>query len=146
MALEKQIGARVPATHISIAWMVRHAAYTRIARIIETDGLTAYQRIKGRATSGPKLIGLGETCKFKNTAHEKLRAESSHRWNTGSWMGIDAKTGQHILLDGEQIQHARTIVRLDDGQKWNSERLAKVRPALRDVHAPSRPETFFPEP
>ena len=31
--LEQQIGTRVPATHPLIAWIVRHAAYTRTARM-----------------------------------------------------------------------------------------------------------------
>ena len=77
--------------------MVRHAAYTRTARIRGTDGLTACQRIKGRATSRTKIIGFGETCKFKKRSLEKLTAESSHRWNPGIWMGIEATTGQYIL-------------------------------------------------
>ena len=65
MGLEKQTGARLPATHPLFVWMVRHASYTRIARIRGTDVLTAYQRIRGRALSGLKLIGFGEICKFK---------------------------------------------------------------------------------
>ena len=65
MGLEKQIGARVPATHPILTWLARHAAYVRTARIRGVDGLTAYQRVKGRTTAGPRLIGFGEICKIK---------------------------------------------------------------------------------
>ena len=83
--------------------------YTRTARIRATVGSTAYQRIKGRATSGQTLMGFGEICNFKNIFHEKLTAESSHRENTGNWIGIGATTGQCVVWDGKQIQHARMI-------------------------------------
>ena len=117
MGLEKQIGARIPATHPLLTWLARHAACARTARVRGTDGLTAYRRIKGRTTSVPKLIGFGEKCCFKKRSHEPVTDSSTWWWNVGTWLGIDTKTGQYILWDGNNIMNARTFIRMIDGKK-----------------------------
>ena len=143
MGLEKQIGARIPATHPLLTWLARHAAYARTARVRGTDGLTAYRRITGRTTSGPKLIGFGEKCRFKKRSHEPVTDSSTWRWNVGTWLGIDTKTGQYILWDGNNIMYARTFIRMIDSQKWCSEELAKVRATPWSVHVPIEPDVVF---
>ena len=79
LGLERQIGAKVPVTHPLVTWLVRHAAMLRTMRVRGQDGLTAYQRIKGRATSGPTLIGFGERCRFKKRSKEPITEASSWR-------------------------------------------------------------------
>ena len=105
LGLEKQIGARIPANHPLLTWLVRHAAYTRTARVRGDDGLTPYQRVKGRTTSGPKLVGFGESCRFKNRSHEPLSDNLTSRWHEGHWLGIDTKNGQYIYIGMEPKLH-----------------------------------------
>ena len=116
LGLEKQIGAKIPPTHPIMTWLVRHAAYVRNVRIRGSDELTAYQRTKGRATSGPDLIGFGEMCHFKKRAHEPLVDANDRKWNKGVWLGVDTKTSQNMIWDGERVAHCRTMVRLNDDE------------------------------
>ena len=116
LGLERQIGARVPVTHPIVTWLVRHAAMLRTLRVKGPDGLTAYQTIKGRTTSGPAIIGFGEKCRFKKRSKEPITEASSWRWSTGAWLGVDTRTGQYILYDGSEISFARTIMRVTDGE------------------------------
>ena len=59
LGVERQINARIPLGHPVMTWLVRHAAFVRTLRVVGADGKTAYQRLKGRDTAGPKLVGFG---------------------------------------------------------------------------------------
>jgi hypothetical protein len=71
LGLERQIRARIPVGHPIMAWLVRHAACVRTLRMVGADGLSAYQRVKGRDTAGPKLIGFGENCRFETRSQQQ---------------------------------------------------------------------------
>ena len=86
------------------------------------------------------MIGSGEKCRFKKGAHEPVTDASTWRWNVGIWLGIDLKTGQYILWDGNNIMYARTFIRMIDSQKWCSEDVAKVRATPWSVHVPIEPD------
>ena len=145
LGLEKQIGAKIPPTHPIMTWLVRHAAHVRNVRIRGTDGLTAYQRTKGRTTAGPRLIGFGEMCHFKKRAHEPLTDANDRKWNKGAWIGVDTKTSQYMVWDGDKVAFCRTIARLTDSQKWNSEELAKMRVTPWQMHEAKAPDVVFQE-
>ena len=117
----------------------------RNVRIRGTDGLTAYQRTKGRTTAGPRLIGFGEMCHFKKRAHEPLTDANDRKWNKGAWIGVDTKTSQYMVWDGDKVAFCRTIARLTDSQKWNSEELAKMRVTPWQMHEAKAPDVVFQE-
>ena len=96
LSLERQVRARIPVGHPVMTWLARHVAFMRTLKVRGEDGKTAYQRIKGRDTSGPRLIGFGEHCRFTKRANEKGEAGSSFVWTVGVFMGLDYKTGQYI--------------------------------------------------
>ena len=78
LGLERYLKARVLVGHSVMTWLTRHSGHCRTLRVRGTDGLTAYQRIKGHNTVGPTLIGLGEQCRLK------LRAQEHHE-GTLAW-------------------------------------------------------------
>ena len=90
-------------------WLIEYSAWQITTRTMGNDGVTAYQRVKGRTTDGPRVIGLGERCHFKKRAHEPAIPESNWRWSRGHWLGIDPKTGQYVIWDGDSIKMTRTI-------------------------------------
>ena len=145
LGLEKQIGAKIPPTHPVMTWMVRHAAYVRNVCIRGSDRLRPYQRTKGRTTSGPRLIGFGEMCAFKKRSHEPLADANDRRWNKSAWIGVDTKTGQYMVWDGQRVAFCRTISRLMDSQKWSSDELAKLRVTPWQMHTPTAPDIIFQE-
>ena len=61
--LESRIGHRVPVEHPIMAWMAQHAAMLVTYRVKGHDGMTAYQRVRGRPFGG-RLMGFGEKCRF----------------------------------------------------------------------------------
>ena len=61
VALEDQLKSKIPATHAIMHWLVGHAADILTWRIRGVDGLTAYQRARGKPFVY-KLVGFGEYC------------------------------------------------------------------------------------
>lgn len=113
VALEDQLQSKIPATHAIMHWLVSHAADLLTWRIRGLDGLTAYQRVRGKPFTY-KLIAFGERCNYK--FNSKAPVDESGRWNFGIYIGRDRLNGQHILFNpaSNNISRARTMMRLPD--------------------------------
>ena len=144
VALENQLKSKIPATHAIMHWLVGHAADILTWRIRGVDGLTAYQRARGKPFVY-KLIGFGECCNYK--FNSKAPVGESERWNLGIYVGRDKLNGQHILFNPvtSDICKARTIMRLPNAQKWCKDSVAKVTKTPFQLHVDLGPEVIFRE-
>ena len=122
LGLERQIKARIPLDHPIIPWLVCHAATVRTLQVVGPDGLTAHQRARGGQGSN-KLMTFGEICRYKCRAQEPGITHSTWRWSVGVWIGLDRRTGQHLLYDKSMggLRMARTIMAMPRPQGWSSE-------------------------
>ena len=48
------------------------------------------------------------------------------KWHTGTFVGVDQRTGQYMIHDSGNIKFARTIMRMPEPEKFNKEELAKI--------------------
>ena len=72
-------------------------------------------------------MAFGESGRFKSRRHEPIgNTTDGRRFNLGTFMGIDRRTGHYMLHDGECIKLARTVLRVPDGNKWDKEGLTHV--------------------
>ena len=46
--------------------------------------------------------------------------------HAGIFVGVDRRTGQYMLHDGNWIKLARTVVRMPGAEKWNKESISKI--------------------
>jgi hypothetical protein len=107
-------------------WMCEHAGWLINHIRIGRDGLTAWQRITGRACK-QALVEFGEMVYAKPlriSAGNRERANLEARWFKGIWVGIHDRTGEHLIAksDGGPVVRVRTIKRLVEAQRWNSEK------------------------
>ena len=58
------------------------------------------------------------------------------KWHPGVSLGMDPRTGQHILYDGESIKLARTFMQVPEANKWDKDALSKVHVTPWDLHRP----------
>ena len=98
LSLERQIQARIPLDHPVVTWLVTYSAYVRTSRVRGREGNTAQQRARG-TTHPDKLVPFGEVCGYKTRAREGGIAGTAWRWSTGTWLGIEQRTGQYVLHD-----------------------------------------------
>ena len=129
-----------------MAWMVRHAAVVRTMHVVGVDGKTAWQRVRGAACN-IHLVHFGEVARYKCRSQEGRIGHSDDRWATGVWLGIEARTGQHIMFDPEHggVRHARTIMRLPDAHKFELDRIIAINATPWAIHEPSTPGGVFVE-
>ena len=143
--LENEIGHRVPVRHPLVAWMASHAAALITWCAKGHDGRTAYQRVRGKEFR-TRLLAFGEACRFKNRSQEPMRGiVDGRRFHEGIFVGIDRRTGQYMLHDGNDIKMARTILRMPGAEKWNKDALVRVGCTPYDLHQPREPEVIFRE-
>ena len=98
LSLEKQLNARIPLDHPIVAWMIAHGAMLRTLLVKGEDGKTAHQRARG-TTGNLRLLAFGELCRYKCRAQEGGIAGTKWRFSTGTWLGLDKRTGQYIVHD-----------------------------------------------
>ena len=125
--LERELGFRVPARHPLVSWIVRHAANTLTWTVKGHDGMSAYQRVRGKPFR-TKLLTFGEQCRYKVRSHEPLSPSGDgKRFHLGTYVGIDRRTEQYMIHYGDGIAYARTIFRVPEGNKWDKDELAKIK-------------------
>ena len=100
-ALESSLGCKILAVHAILTWLVGHAANILTWRVRGVDGLTVYQRVRGKPFSY-KLIGFAKRCRFKLAS--KAPQDSSDCLSQGVYIGRDRMTGQHISVDYEKME------------------------------------------
>ena len=122
----------------------RHLAILRTMRMRSANGASAWERVRGTQCSA-KLLGFGELCKYNCHYHEGTIASGTTRWSSGVWLGVDLKTGQHMLWDIklEGIRHVRTLMRLPDLEKWRDLSVVSVALTPWSSHKDAVPEALF---
>ena len=135
LGLEARIKENLDPALPLMKWLLRHAAFLLTRYSIGHDGLTAWRRLTGKNYSGT-VVEFGErvfgklalkrpaTKRKAKRGKQKLAARSVE----GTWVGIYPRTGEHIVVrkDGEAIR-VRTVHRVVEQERWNSEMLRAVR-------------------
>ena len=81
------------------------------------DGHAAYQRVRGKEFR-TRLLAFGEVCRFNNRSHEPLKGiVEDRRFHACIFIGIDRRTGQHMLHDDTEVKLVRTITRMPGAEK-----------------------------
>ena len=79
-ALEQRILKKIPPTHPVLSWLVEHAAMSMTRRSRGADGMTAWQRARGRPF-GARMMEFGEFMRFKVNGSTALkRSTLDSRW------------------------------------------------------------------
>ena len=106
IAVEARINVPLQVTLPVIDLLNEHAAYTICRGLKGSDGRTPFMRLKGHDTSRP-MIEYGEQVLAKpmRTKAWSKRSALEPRWVEGTWVGINARTGEHlvVLTGGETL-------------------------------------------
>ena len=86
--LEKRVGFVVPQVHPVMSWLVEYAAWVLNVRSIGPDGVTPYQRVRGRAFA-KRLLPFGEV------VHVHLPPKGPERREGGA---LDQRTVYGVML------------------------------------------------
>ena len=125
--LEEKTGMTLHPGDSITAWMVRWAAmlYSRYA--VGKDGLTPYERRRGRKCRVPAVC-FGEKVWFKLLRVEKDRKDKFESdMREGVWLGHTRSSNEHVVGTKFGICKAYTIKRQDSKSRWCSEAIRSLR-------------------
>jgi len=91
LCLERRLRHRIPADHAVMTWLVHHTAWLLTVTSRGLDGLTAYERLRGRPWSR-RMACFGEIClaKLGKAALTKEEVPKlAARWCRGVFLGYD---------------------------------------------------------
>ena len=102
-------------------WMIRWAAMLSSRYAVGKDGLTAYERRRGRKCRLPVVI-FGEKVWYKELrAHKERRDKIQSEWREGLWLGHSRCSNEHIIGTREGTVRAYAIKRQDEAERWSAE-------------------------
>ena len=144
--LEDCLQKTIPPNHPLICWITELAAWQLTTTKVGSDGMTAYQRIRGRHYA-KRNVRFGERVLYKlpddgpRARNHKLEA----KWQYGFVLGYSNNTPNYQVLDevSERMVTARSVQRIAKDDRWKCGPLERLRFTPQDMHKPSEPRTHM---
>ena len=111
----------------AMQWLIRWAASLVSLYQVGTDGRTAHQRVRGRTCKVP-IAKFGERVLYKEMKDGKVaNAKIDSTWNSGIWLGLRGRTGEHIVGTPEGVIKAFTVRRRSEDERWSGKEVNELR-------------------
>ena len=117
--------------HVLLPWLVMHAGVSITRYKTVHDGKTACGEDQDKRPSN-KMLAFGDTVVWTmpKDNHRRNKMDSIHQF--GVFVGIVPRTGELVVLILEGAVVVRTVHRLSEDRKWDTEFVSKVKGALWD--------------
>ena len=134
LALEAKLKRNIDASHPIVKWMMPHAAFLLTRLSVGRDGMTSWRRLMGKTWNG-SLAEVGELVWAKlqlkkpsiEKKHKRAKKKLVERSILGVWLGVYARTGEHIVLkENGDVVRVRTINRRPEGQRFNADMITSI--------------------
>ena len=123
--IEEKTGQPLGNTSPVIAWAVEHAATLHLLFSKDTelkDGLTPFQRIKGRAWHIP-LPCFGEIVEFR----KRTETKSEPRWESGIYLGTRITSSEKIIGTAQGTFVVQSLKRKPPSSQWDMDFLKEFK-------------------
>ena len=125
LALERNLGMAIGVLHPCFPWLVEHAADVLNKFQLGKDGMSAWQRLKGRPYSG-LMLEFGSKI-LHRVVQKPVGGEMVARWLPGIWLGKRFGSEEHVVcLENGQIAQTGTVRDHPDGL-WDKEFFGRIR-------------------
>jgi len=130
IGLEARLKCKVESDWSILQWTSELAPELTNRCQVGRDGRTAYYRLLGK-DSKKGMVEIGEQVMAKPLRGKKSNRKMSlkDRWVFATWVGIDARTNEHIVVlgDGGAAIRVRTVLRRPASDRWNPEAIKNIR-------------------
>ena len=147
LCLEARIGKIIPIGHALILWLLEHTTMLLNVKCRGRDGLTPWQRVRGRPFNQP-MLGFGEMVMHKlppKDPKSNLDGNMGSRWSVGTFLGFHRQSRTYIIATADGISKPRSICRRPVPDRWSSEALAKIQATPWSTRETTRAEVRFHE-
>ena len=124
--IERDAKYRVEVTDNIFSWVAEHAGNLITHFRIGADGLTPYQRLRGKKSS-VRFGVLGEKILFRPLKQSGGKLNKlEQRWRPGIWLGIADKSGQAIVGTKDGCRRVYYVRRLPKEDAWDQELIKEI--------------------
>ena len=106
-------------------WMVRWAAMNISRYQIGTDGMTAFERRRGRKCKVP-VVSFGEQVWYKKREKPKDQQKSEPKWELAIWLGHTRDSNEAIVGTTEGAYRAFAVKRMTENERWDAELIQTI--------------------
>ena len=129
LCLEDRLQQQVPADHPLTSWLIEHVALLLNAQLVGTDGLTAWERARGRPF-GMKLCGFCENVLWKQPPEgpqHDAEGNIGPRLKPGASVGYHRDSNSYRVMDQSgSVIKTRAPQSMPQEERWDPEQLAKI--------------------
>jgi hypothetical protein len=136
LSLERAIGMQVPQSHPLMSWLVEYSAWIINVRVLGEDGLTAFQRVRGRAY-GKRFVCFGEKVLVRIPPKSPEGAAAGALdpgWKDGIVLGFGALSHSYWVFAGGEMKLYRSVHRRPLVDRWDTSLLQRVTVSRQDLH------------
>ncbi len=129
LCLEARIKKFIPVTHALVPWLLEHVCLLLNVQSRGHDGLTPWQRVRGRPFS-QKLLGFGEVVLYKlptKGPQHNPDGNMGTRWREGVFLGYSRSSCTYILGTPDGKVCSRALMRRPFENRWSEPALAGLR-------------------
>ena len=134
--VEKRVGKTIPQVHPLFSWLVEYCAWKLNVRNRGVDGITEYQRVRGREY-GKRLLPFGEVVLAHLPRKGPERAVGGAldpRAKEGIFLGYGTVSHSYVVCCEGTVKQYRSIYRIPLTQRWSGEKLEKVDVDYKAMH------------
>ena len=125
-ALEFKLKCIIPATHATMPWLVKWAAFTHNAFQHKRNGKTPIEMRRGRPFN-KAVAGFGESVLYKERRDQKAKVDKLDvMWLRGIYLGVDAHAEETLIGTPEGVITAHSVRRLPKDMRWDKEQVLAV--------------------
>ena len=121
--LENLMREKLSNDSITLAWPIRHTAWSMAKFPVKNDGRTAHLRVSGKAYTSQ--LPFGERVMYEHTAVPTDNL--NQRWDHGIWIGEAPMTDECIIPSENVVQKAKSLHRVTPKEKLLISELEKAR-------------------
>jgi hypothetical protein len=127
-ALERRLGIRLKPSDAIMPWMIEHCS-TLINRCrIGVDGMTSYERIKGKPNK-KKFCEIGKVVLYMGVKSKKDKSKDklNPKFELGIWLGVHSGSNEDIIGTDQGVLRACAIKMIPEDEQWSSEAVLKIK-------------------
>ena len=141
--LEHRAKCKLEANAAIVSWLIRWAAMVHSRYAVGKDGLTPYERRRGRRCRTP-MARFGEVVWFKELRHAKNQKDKfESEWHLGLWLGHSRSSNEHLVGTEKGVVRAYSIKRRDPDHQWSAELVASMQGTPQQPD-PNNPGNYIP--
>ena len=148
LCAEARIGKFIPVSHAIVSWLLEHTALLLNVRQKGADGLTSWERVRGRPFN-QRLLSIFERVLYKlpmKGPQSRPDGNMGTKWADAVFLGYHRSSNSYIVCNSEGVTTTRSLARRPESERWCADSCARIQATPWSLYEKPEPEVRFNEP